>query len=72
PRRAPAPPRCPRTARTGFAPVQTPPRGPAALSAASRPTSKDVARAAGVSQAAVSLVLGGKWPGRVSAATAER
>ncbi|MEU0636621.1 LacI family DNA-binding transcriptional regulator [Streptomyces albidoflavus] len=42
------------------------------MSAASRPTSKDVARAAGVSQAAVSLVLGGKWPGRVSAATAER
>ncbi|MGA5577473.1 LacI family DNA-binding transcriptional regulator [Streptomyces koyangensis] len=42
------------------------------MSAASRPTSKDVARAAGVSQTAVSLVLGGKWPGRVSAATAER
>ncbi|MFP8886207.1 LacI family DNA-binding transcriptional regulator [Streptomyces mangrovi] len=31
-----------------------------------RPTSRDVARAAGVSQAAVSLVLGGKWRGRVS------
>ncbi|MFD1658008.1 LacI family DNA-binding transcriptional regulator [Streptomyces caeni] len=37
-----------------------------------RPTSRDVARAAGVSQAAVSLVLGGKWRGRVSEATAER
>lgn len=35
-----------------------------------RPTSKDVARAAGVSQATVSLVLGGAWPGRVSARTA--
>ncbi|MFI1190905.1 LacI family DNA-binding transcriptional regulator [Streptomyces californicus] len=37
-----------------------------------RPTSRDVARAAGVSQATVSLVLGGKWPGRVSEATAGR
>jgi len=37
-----------------------------------RPTSRDVARAAGVSQAAVSLVLGEKWRGRVSAGTAER
>jgi DNA-binding LacI/PurR family transcriptional regulator len=37
-----------------------------------RPTSRDVAQAAGVSQAAVSLVLGDKWHGRVSAATAER
>ncbi|GGT17354.1 LacI family DNA-binding transcriptional regulator [Streptomyces chromofuscus] len=37
-----------------------------------RPTSRDVAEAAGVSQAAVSLVLGGKWRGRVSEATAER
>ncbi|MFF4050092.1 LacI family DNA-binding transcriptional regulator [Streptomyces chartreusis] len=37
-----------------------------------RPTSRDVAQAAGVSQAAVSLVLGEKWRGRVSAATAER
>ncbi|WP_326794976.1 LacI family transcriptional regulator [Streptomyces sp. NBC_01808] len=34
-------------------------------------TSRDVARAAGVSQAAVSLVLGGKWRGRVSAAKAD-
>ncbi|MFI7385650.1 LacI family DNA-binding transcriptional regulator [Streptomyces sp. NPDC049813] len=40
--------------------------------AATRPTSRDVARAAGVSQAAVSLVLGDKWRGRVAAATAER
>ncbi|MGW2346339.1 LacI family DNA-binding transcriptional regulator [Streptomyces sp. NPDC001661] len=37
-----------------------------------RPTSRDVARAAGVSQAAVSLVMGGKWRGRVSESTAER
>ncbi|MGW1587539.1 LacI family DNA-binding transcriptional regulator [Streptomyces sp. NPDC002386] len=37
-----------------------------------RPTSRDVARAAGVSQAAVSLVLGDKWRGRVSEATADR
>lgn len=37
-----------------------------------RPTSRDVAQAAGVSQAAVSLVLGDKWRGRVSPATAER
>lgn len=37
---------------------------------ARRPTSKDVARAAGVSQATVSLVLGDKWRGRVSERTA--
>ncbi|WP_328497421.1 LacI family transcriptional regulator [Streptomyces sp. NBC_00414] len=37
-----------------------------------RPTSRDVAQAAGVSQAAVSLVLGEKWRGRVSERTAER
>ncbi|MDQ0747292.1 LacI family repressor for deo operon, udp, cdd, tsx, nupC, and nupG [Streptomyces africanus] len=37
-----------------------------------RPTSRDVAQAAGVSQAAVSLVLGDKWHGRVSQATAQR
>ncbi|MFI9613895.1 LacI family DNA-binding transcriptional regulator [Streptomyces sp. NPDC052023] len=40
--------------------------------AGTRPTSRDVAEAAGVSQAAVSLVLGDKWRGRVSEATAER
>ncbi len=40
--------------------------------ARTRPTSRDVAREAGVSQAAVSLVLGDKWRGRVSEATAER
>ncbi|MGW2062131.1 LacI family DNA-binding transcriptional regulator [Streptomyces sp. NPDC001937] len=40
--------------------------------APARPTSRDVARAAGVSQATVSLVLGDKWRGRVSEATAER
>ncbi|MEU3187784.1 LacI family DNA-binding transcriptional regulator [Streptomyces sp. NPDC006923] len=33
-------------------------------------TSRDVARTAGVSQATVSLVLGGKWRGRVSERTA--
>ncbi|MEU8758268.1 LacI family DNA-binding transcriptional regulator [Streptomyces sp. NPDC048659] len=38
---------------------------------ASRPTSRDVARAAGVSQATVSLVLGEKWRGRVSERTAQ-
>lgn len=43
----------------------TGPSGPA------RPTSRDVARAAGVSQATVSLVLGGKWRGRVSERTAQ-
>ncbi|MGW5609188.1 LacI family DNA-binding transcriptional regulator [Streptomyces sp. NPDC003753] len=37
-----------------------------------RPTSRDVAQAAGVSQAAVSLVLGDKWRGRVSEPVAER
>jgi DNA-binding LacI/PurR family transcriptional regulator len=37
---------------------------------AARPTSRDVARAAGVSQATVSLVLGEKWRGRVSERTA--
>ncbi|GAB2913014.1 LacI family DNA-binding transcriptional regulator [Streptomyces heilongjiangensis] len=40
--------------------------------AGTRPTSRDVAQAAGVSQAAVSLVLGDKWRGRVSETTAER
>ncbi|OEJ96958.1 LacI family DNA-binding transcriptional regulator [Streptomyces thermolilacinus] len=36
-----------------------------------RPTSRDVATAAGVSQATVSLVMGGKWRGRVSERTAD-
>jgi DNA-binding LacI/PurR family transcriptional regulator len=36
-----------------------------------RPTSKDVAQLAGVSQSTVSLVLAGKWAGRVSPGTAE-
>ncbi|MEU9703766.1 LacI family DNA-binding transcriptional regulator [Streptomyces sp. NPDC047981] len=38
---------------------------------AARPTSRDVARTAGVSQATVSLVLGDKWRGRVSERTAD-
>ncbi|WP_407698580.1 LacI family DNA-binding transcriptional regulator [Streptomyces calvus] len=46
--------------------------GPTVPRASTRPTSRDVAQAAGVSQAAVSLVLGDKWRGRVSEATAER
>ncbi|WP_353941488.1 LacI family DNA-binding transcriptional regulator [Streptomyces sp. HUAS MG91] len=44
----------------------------AAGAGGTRPTSRDVARAAGVSQAAVSLVMGGKWRGRVAETTAER
>ncbi|MEU6244303.1 LacI family DNA-binding transcriptional regulator [Streptomyces sp. NPDC047024] len=47
-------------------------RPPVARSSSTRPTSRDVATAAGVSQAAVSLVLGDKWRGRVSETTAER
>lgn len=39
---------------------------------APRPTSRDVARVAGVSQATVSLVFGEKWRGRVAERTAER
>ncbi|MFR9754239.1 LacI family DNA-binding transcriptional regulator [Streptomyces sp. TR06-5] len=39
--------------------------------AAVPPTGRDVARRAGVSQATVSLVMGDKWHGRVSARTAE-
>ncbi|MEU6685410.1 LacI family DNA-binding transcriptional regulator [Streptomyces sp. NPDC046832] len=45
---------------------------PTVARGSTRPTSRDVAQAAGVSQAAVSLVLGDKWRGRVSEATAER
>ncbi|PGH51255.1 LacI family DNA-binding transcriptional regulator [Streptomyces sp. Ru87] len=41
-----------------------------ARAAGGRTTSRDVARAAGVSQATVSLVLGDKWRGRVSERTA--
>ncbi|MBG6087066.1 LacI family DNA-binding transcriptional regulator [Actinomadura viridis] len=47
-----------------------PPAAPPAARPAGRPTSRDVAQAAGVSQSTVSLVLGGKWAGRVSPATA--
>ncbi len=43
-----------------------------ARGSSTRPTSRDVAQAAGVSQAAVSLVLGDKWRGRVSEATVRR
>src|SRR4051794_16256743 len=46
--------------------------GPTVARSSTRPTSRDVAQAAGVSQAAVSLVLGDKWRGRVSESTAER
>ncbi|WP_431045257.1 LacI family DNA-binding transcriptional regulator [Streptomyces sp. P1-3] len=42
-----------------------------AETAGARVTSRDVARAAGVSQATVSMVLGDKWRGRVSERTAE-
>ncbi|MFF4602287.1 LacI family DNA-binding transcriptional regulator [Streptomyces sp. NPDC001339] len=56
------PPALPQPPPTGDAP------GPAA---APRITSRDVARAAGVSQAAVSLVLGDKWRGRVSETKAQ-
>jgi DNA-binding LacI/PurR family transcriptional regulator len=44
---------------------------PSTRRSAGRLTSRDVARVAGVSQSTVSLVLGGKWTGRVSRATAE-
>ncbi|MQY04044.1 LacI family DNA-binding transcriptional regulator [Actinomadura macrotermitis] len=40
------------------------------MPAANRPTSRDVAQEAGVSQSTVSLVLGGKWAGRISPGTA--
>ncbi|AYA21434.1 LacI family transcriptional regulator [Streptomyces alfalfae] len=46
--------------------------GPQQETGGPRPTSRDVARAAGVSQATVSLVLGDKWRGRVAEPTAER
>jgi LacI family repressor for deo operon, udp, cdd, tsx, nupC, and nupG len=36
-----------------------------------RATSHDVARAAGVSQSTVSLVVSGRWRGRVSESTAQ-
>ena len=39
---------------------------------AQRPTMHDVAAKAGVSQAVVSLVLGGRYAGRASERTAER
>ncbi|MEV5883320.1 LacI family DNA-binding transcriptional regulator [Streptomyces sp. NPDC052020] len=45
---------------------------PTVARGSTRPTSRDVAQAAGVSQAAVSLVLGDKWRGRVSETTAQR
>ncbi|MFJ8947601.1 LacI family DNA-binding transcriptional regulator [Streptomyces sp. NPDC102395] len=45
---------------------------PTVARGSTRPTSRDVAQAAQVSQATVSLVLGDKWQGRVSATTAER
>ena len=61
------------TRRPTRAASSPPPAGDASAgsAAAPRPTSRDVARQAGVSQATVSLVLGGKWQGRVSARTAQ-
>ncbi|WP_394813575.1 LacI family DNA-binding transcriptional regulator [Streptomyces hazeniae] len=47
------------------------PNGGAAAPRGTAPTSRDVAHRAGVSQATVSLVMGGKWRGRVSARTAD-
>ncbi|MYY12783.1 substrate-binding domain-containing protein [Streptomyces sp. SID4919] len=61
----------PRPPATGSL-VGTAPSGPSGAGRGTRPTSRDVARAAGVSQAAVSLVLGNKWRGRVAETTAER
>ncbi|MDN3293616.1 LacI family DNA-binding transcriptional regulator [Streptomyces ficellus] len=52
------------------APDPAPHRAAGPAAARPRPTSRDVARAAGVSQATVSLVLGDKWRGRVSERTA--
>ena len=51
-------------------PPRTDGSGPGTAARSVRPTSQDVARAAGVSQATVSLVLGDKWPGQVSERTA--
>ncbi|WP_329389644.1 LacI family DNA-binding transcriptional regulator [Streptomyces sp. NBC_01716] len=51
-------------------PPRTDRSGPGTAARSARPTSRDVARAAGVSQATVSLVLGDKWTGRVSERTA--
>ncbi|MGK5629611.1 LacI family DNA-binding transcriptional regulator [Streptomyces sp. URMC 123] len=50
---------------------ETAPEPAVPAAAGERTTSRDVARAAGVSQATVSLVLGGKWRGRVSERTAD-
>ncbi|THA39355.1 LacI family transcriptional regulator [Streptomyces sp. A1547] len=57
---------------TGVQPDDTPTPADLALQEhrVTRPTSRDVATAAGVSQATVSLVLGDKWRGRVSERTA--
>lgn len=51
-------------------PPRTDRPGPGTATRPPRPTSRDVAHAAGVSQATVSLVLGDKWRGRVSERTA--
>ncbi|MDI2126647.1 LacI family DNA-binding transcriptional regulator [Yinghuangia seranimata] len=50
-------------------PTGTPADDQAADPRSGRPTSKDVAKLAGVSQSTVSLVHAGKWPGRVSERT---
>ncbi len=54
----------------GSAPAAPGGPGETPFGTAPRPTSRDVARVAGVSQATVSLVLGDKWRGRVSERTA--
>jgi LacI family transcriptional regulator len=41
------------------------------VSKTSRPTSRDVAQSAGVSQSTVSIVLAGKWAGRISPGTVQ-
>ncbi|MFF5446663.1 LacI family DNA-binding transcriptional regulator [Streptomyces sp. NPDC012888] len=60
-----------RSTRAAARPGPPPPPPRSSGAPVTRPTSRDVAQAAGVSQATVSLVLGDKWRGRVSARTAE-
>ncbi|WP_433855549.1 LacI family DNA-binding transcriptional regulator [Streptomyces kronopolitis] len=64
-------PRALGSARAGEAPAGAAGAAHPGSRATARTTSRDVARLAGVSQAAVSLVLGDKWHGRVSPGKAE-